>query len=228
MSKKSSPRSVTDAEALRMAGKTVADFLSGKRQLTSSLGLSSYSTQKSKKSSKSSKPEVAPAVAAVAAPAVAAPAVAAPAVAPVVVQVSKDSGPGEEKKTSSTAAPTPEEGDTAPERLSWRKSKLKPLWKEKQEKQDALREQMYHRDRMTPGQLMLKRTPKYHASLSSRFPSTSSLSYPKNKGGRKTKRKRRRKHKLRTKRRKLHKKTRRKHRKKHRRKSHKKRKSRKR
>lgn len=224
MSKKSSPRSVTDAEALRMADKTVKDFISGKSQLTS-LGLPSYSTQKSKKSSKSSKPEV---VSAVSAPAVSAPAVAAPAVAPVVVQVSKDSGPGEEKKTSSTAAPTPEEGDTAPERLSWRKSKLKPLWKEKQEKQDALREQMYHRDRMTPGQLMLKRTPKYHASLSSRFPSTSSLSYPKNKGGRKTKRKRRRKHKLRTKRRKLHKKTRRKHRKKHRRKSHKKRKSRKR
>lgn len=226
MSKKSSPRSVTDAEALRMANDTVADFLSGKRQLTSSLGLPSYSTQKSKKSSKSSKPEVAPAVSA---PAVSAPAVSAPAVSALAVApVSKDSGSGEEKKTSSTAAPTPEEGDTAPERLSWRKSKLKPLWKEKQEKQDALLEQMRHRDRMTPGELMLKRTPKYHASLSSRFPSISSLPYPKNKGGRKTKRKRRRKHKLRTKRRKLHKKTRRKHRRKHRRKSHKKRKSRKR
>ena len=223
MSKKSSPKSVTDAKALQMANDTVTDFLSGKRQLTSSLGLSRSLIQKSKKSSKSSKPEVAPAVSApaVAAPAVAAPAVAAPA-------VSKDSGPGEEKNTPSAAAPTPEEGDTAPERLSWRKSKLKPLWKEKQEKQDALREQMYHRDRMTPGQLMLKRTPKYHASLSSRLTSTSSLSYPKKRGGRKTKRKRRRKHKLRTKRRKLHKKTRRKHRRKHRRKSHKKRKSRKR
>ena len=211
MSKKSSPRSVT---ALRMAGKTVKDFISGKSQLTS-LGLPSYSTQKSKKSSKSSKPEVVPAVSA-------------PAVAPVVVQVSKDSGPGEEKKTLSTAAPMSEEGDTAPERLSWRKSKLKPLWKTLREKQNSLREQMYHRDIMTPGQLMRKKTPKYIPALSSRFSSTSSFPYPKNRGGRKTKRKRRRKHKLRTKRRKLHKKTRRKHRKKHRRKSHKKRKSRKR
>lgn len=212
MSTKSSPRSVTDAaEALRMANDTVTDFLSGKRELTSSLGLSRSLIQKSKKSSKSSKPEVAPAVS-----------------APAVAPVSKDSGPGEEKKTSSTAAPTPEEGDTAPERLSWRKSKLKPLWKEKQEKQDALRKQRDSRYEMPRGQLMRIKTPKYHTALTSRFPSISSLPYPKNKGGRKTKRKRRRKHKLRTKRRKLHKKTRRKHRRKHRRKSHKKRKSRKR
>ena len=214
MSKKPSPKSVTNTKVLQMANDTVADFLSGKRELTSSLSLSRSLTQKSKKSNKSSKP------------AVSAPAASAPATA-----VSNDSGGGEEKNTPSAAAPMQEKGDTAPKRynLSWRPpSNLKPKWKTLREKQHAVNLQMYHRDRMTPGQLMLKRTPKYHASLSSRFPGTSSLSYPKNRGGRKTKRKRRRKHKLRTKRRKLYKKTRRKHGKKHRRKSHKKRKSRKR
>ena len=198
--KKSSPRSVTDAKALQMANDTVTDFLSGKRELTSSIGLSRSLTRQSKKGVQSSK--------------------SAPA-------VSKDSGSGEEKNTPSAAASMREKEGIASKRynLSWRPpSKLKPKWQTLHEKQHALQEQMYHRDKMTPAQLMLKRTPKYHASLSSRFPSTSSLPYPKKRGGRKTKRKRRRKHKLRTKKRKLHKKTRRKHR----RKSYKKRKSKKR